>query len=157
MYDEEQSASVRAIVHPPIFFLVGFAALLALDWFWPWRITRGDWYQMAALICLGSGLLLICAAIYQFHKAGEHIPSWHPTIALQGNGVYRYTRNPIYVGLSATFLGCGVALNMAWVIPALAIVLLALQETVIRQEEAYLKRKYGKDYEEYLKHVRRWF
>lgn len=157
MYDEDQSVSVRAIIHPPVFFIAGFAVLLFLDWAWPWRITRGEWYQTAAIVCLGSGLLLIGAAFYQLRKAGEHIPSWHPTIALRAHGVYRYTRNPIYVGLSATFLGCGIALNIAWVIPVLAIVLLALQETVIRQEEAYLRRKYGEEYDEYLKHVRRWF
>ena len=76
--------------------------------------------------------------------------------ALISTGVYRITRNPMYVGMALLQTGIGIGFANGWIISLVPPVLAIIYATAIRPEEAYLERKFGDPYTEYKRSVRRW-
>jgi protein-S-isoprenylcysteine O-methyltransferase Ste14 len=74
-------------------------------------------------------------------------------------GFYRYVRNPMYVGFAAGWIGLWVILGHgnAGLITAVAAVALGVHLFVVFYEESTLRKKFGADYEEYCRNVRRWW
>jgi protein-S-isoprenylcysteine O-methyltransferase Ste14 len=79
-----------------------------------------------------------------------------PTKALVTDGLYAYSRNPIYIALTLIYLGLTIAANSVWSIVFLVPILVIIRYGVIAREERYLERKFGDAYAEYRKRVRRW-
>jgi len=71
-------------------------------------------------------------------------------------GPYRFTRNPMYVGLTLAYLGEAGLLRQLWPIIALPFVLAYVNWTVIPVEEAKLVEVFGDEYERYRSRVGRW-
>jgi len=71
-------------------------------------------------------------------------------------GIYRYTRNPMYVGMALLQLAIGVGFGNLWIVALLPLVLAIIYAIAIRHEEAYLERKFGETYLAYKRSVRRW-
>jgi len=70
-------------------------------------------------------------------------------------GSYRFSRNPIYVGMFLSVVG-GAALNSLWQFAALAILYAIIRWGVVAREEAFLTRKFSAPYTDYAARVRRW-
>jgi protein-S-isoprenylcysteine O-methyltransferase Ste14 len=81
---------------------------------------------------------------------------FEPATRVVREGPYRFTRNPMYVGGTLTYIGIAIAMNVAWPLLLLPLVLWALFALVIREEERYLADAFGEDYASYRKSVRRW-
>src|SRR5260221_12163459 len=79
-----------------------------------------------------------------------------PATTLVVSGPYRWTRNPMYVGMALLTLGAALWRNTWWIVVLLAPALLAIDRLVIAREEKYLRRRFGSDYEAYVRRVRRW-
>ena len=79
-----------------------------------------------------------------------------PTSALVIWGPYRFTRNPMYMGLTTLYVGGTLLLNDLWPLALLPVVIGLVQRRVIAKEEAYLERKFGDEYRAYKAGVRRW-
>ena len=79
-----------------------------------------------------------------------------PSPELIPGGPYRYTRNPMYVGMTLIQAGIGIALGNLWILLLLVPTLWILRRSVIEKEEAYLERKFGDSYLRYRASVRRW-
>ena len=150
-------AGVR--VAPPKLFLGALLAGVLLEWLWPLGWFAG-WPALAryglGLLLAGTGVALMASAWDLFRRAGTAIPPWEPTTALVTSGVYRVSRNPIYLSVMILYLGLALLLGAGWslilLVPAVAI----LQVAVIRREEAYLDRRFGEAYRQYRARVRRW-
>lgn len=80
----------------------------------------------------------------------------HPVSALVTWGPYRFSRNPMYVGVSTGIAGIALVANTPWVLAALPPVWFALRRLVIDREEAYLERKFGAEYRSFKARTRRW-
>jgi len=76
--------------------------------------------------------------------------------ALVFTGVYKRTRNPMYLSLAFFTLGLGIATANPWMVVLAPGLLLYLQERVVKREEAYLKERFGAEYTDYMREVRRW-
>ena len=103
-----------------------------------------------------AGVALMASAMGLFKKAGTAIPPWEPTTALVTTGVYRFSRNPIYLSVVLIYVGLSLLFAWGWALLLLVPVLVILQLAVIRREEAYLERKFGASYLRYRESVRRW-
>jgi protein-S-isoprenylcysteine O-methyltransferase Ste14 len=103
-----------------------------------------------------SGLVFMGLAIKLFRRTGQDPKPWATTPEIISTGVYRVTRNPMYVGMALLQIAIGAGLANWWVIIAVPVVLVVVYLTAIRQEEAYLERKFGRDYSDYKESVRRW-
>jgi protein-S-isoprenylcysteine O-methyltransferase Ste14 len=102
------------------------------------------------------GFGIIFAAARRFNAAGTNIPPNLPTTALVVDGIYRRTRNPLYLGTTLIYLGLGVAAGSFWAIGLAVPLLWVINVGVIAREERYLERKFGEAYRAYKARVRRW-
>ena len=103
-----------------------------------------------------SSLVFMGLAIKLFRRSGQDPKPWATTPEIISTGVYRVTRNPMYVGMALLQIAIGVGLANWWVIIAVPVVLVVVYLTAIRHEEAYLERKFGRAYSDYKESVRRW-
>ncbi|MDP2117745.1 MAG: isoprenylcysteine carboxylmethyltransferase family protein [Brevundimonas sp.] len=109
-----------------------------------------------ALALIIGGLLLDGMAAGLFRRRGTAVEPWKPSTALVTEGVYRFSRNPIYLGFAITYLGFAIAMD-SWIVLLLLLpCLVVVDRFVIQREERYLAAKFGADYEAYRTRVRRW-
>lgn len=78
------------------------------------------------------------------------------TTAIVTDGLFRFSRNPIYVSDLLLYVGLSLALNTWWALALTPVLVLIMNVGVIAREEAYLERKFGNEYLRYKQQVRRW-
>ena len=153
----EMQRDVPGVVAPPPLILLGFLlAGLALDWIRPLPLLPADaQYAIGgALIALASAFAF--SAIACFLRAGTNVPTRRPATALVVVGPYRFSRNPIYLGMILLLLGIGVMVDSLWLVALVMPFALVLRYGVIAREERYLEGKFGDAYRAYRARVRRW-
>jgi protein-S-isoprenylcysteine O-methyltransferase Ste14 len=144
---------------PPFLFVIGFIAGWALDRYWralPLSRFGGSALKPFGWAALAVGLILAGWGMATFRRAKTAIHPHHSASQLVTHGPYRFTRNPMYTGLTLQYLGGSALINSAWPIIVLPIVLLILIQTVILREERYLRDAFGVEYAGYVASVRRW-
>ena len=141
---------------PPFIFLISILIGLGLNRARPMSVVPEN-------LAMPFGVAFIVAAIalafLGFRELGRHkttIRPDEPSAAIVKTGPYRFTRNPLYVSLSALHLGIGLWMNNLWVVVMLVPVGVVMTTQVIAREEAYLERAFGEDYLRYKASVRRW-
>lgn len=146
------------VVRPPRLYLGALAAAIVLGFIWPAPLIVDAPFGrvIAGVVIVGAGVALISAAMKQFSRAGTNVPTYLPATTLVTDGVYRYSRNPIYVALTLMYVGLAVLLNSMWALVLLVPVLVVMRYGVIAREEEYLERKFGTDYTAYKERVARW-
>lgn len=161
MAEEEQDhPGVR--LPPPLVLLGAILLGLGLDALWPaplsaigMDLARGLLIGLGVLLLLGGfGIALAC--FFQFKAAGTAVEPWRPSSALLGDGLYRLSRNPIYLGMLLVMLGVAFLANSLWHLALLVPVWAFLRFAVIAREERYLEDRFGEDYRRYRAAVRRW-
>jgi protein-S-isoprenylcysteine O-methyltransferase Ste14 len=155
MTDTTDTADV--IVRPPIAWAVAVVAGLALNWllpspFVPATVPAGG----LGAIVFALALALFAWAIATVIRAGSNVPTNRPTTTIVDTGPYRFTRNPIYLGMLLGLIGLAIAFNSLWLLLTLVPFALVIHYGVIAREEAYLERKFGEAYRRYRARVRRW-
>ncbi len=144
-------------LHPPTIFisalLIGFII----------RAFAGGWLPLPHLVAealggvmlLGS-LMLAVGAISAFAEAGETLRPATPAHQLFTAGPYRFSRNPIYLAMVVFGAGFGVATLNLWVIMMSFATGAIFNFFVIPEEERYLARRFGPEFEQYRQRTRRW-
>jgi protein-S-isoprenylcysteine O-methyltransferase Ste14 len=145
-------------IYPGVVFAFCLAGGFAADWWLTPEIAHLP--QPASLY---AGLLLMLAGgvfaglgIGRFVNLGVNPIPTKPAARMVGGGVYRFTRNPMYVGLVVTLAGIGIAAGSLPVLASAFPLFLFLDLYAIRREERYLKRTFGDEYLAYCQKVRRW-
>lgn len=144
------------IAQPPRLFLGALAASFALELIWPTSFISGVARWTLATALLGAGGIIVTTGIRQQRRAGTNIETHRPTEVIVSDGLYRFSRNPIYIGLFSLYLGAAVLGDSLWVLGLLVPLLAVMHFGVIVREEAYLDRKFGELYRAYRSRVRRW-
>jgi protein-S-isoprenylcysteine O-methyltransferase Ste14 len=144
---------------PPFVFVGGFLAAWLLEFLLGFEID-GEGPKapqtILGLIAIVAGGGLTFWGMATFARARTPIIPNRPAAKLVLAGPYRFTRNPMYVGLTSLYTGLALLLNLAWAIVLLPLVLLVLTKTVIRHEERHLGDAFGSAYADYCGRVRRW-
>jgi|ThiBioDrversion2_2_1062182.scaffolds.fasta_scaffold32859_2 protein-S-isoprenylcysteine O-methyltransferase Ste14 len=151
--------SPGVIMKPPYLYLSFLALGIIVDLAAPMPLVSTAW--RLACISLGSiavmaGIALIWVAMRWFSAAGTNVPTNLPVTALVTGGPYGMSRNPIYIGLTAIYIGLGIAFNNGWVLLFILPLLVLMRYGVIGREERYLEAKFGESYRAYRRSVRRW-
>lgn len=104
------------------------------------------------------GLLVIVAGVVQFRIANTTVNPVKPneTSKVVATGIYRWTRNPMYLGMLLTILGWFVYLGVVVNLVFIAIFIGYMNRFQIKPEEAMLKQLFSEEYEQYINRVRRW-
>jgi protein-S-isoprenylcysteine O-methyltransferase Ste14 len=149
-------ATVAFRIWPPVAIgvplLVGWLATL----FWGDPIALGRWRVPVgvALVLLFAGWNGWSLWLFQRHRTGL-LPG-QPTQAIIEEGPYRLSRNPLYVGLLALYLGLALLAPTLWGLVLFpAAVLLVLWGSIL-PEERFLHERFGSQYDDYRRRVRRW-
>ncbi|WP_447910849.1 methyltransferase family protein [Brevundimonas bullata] len=109
-----------------------------------------------AFVLVIAGLLLDGIAAGTFRRLGTPPEPWKPTTALATGGLYKFSRNPIYVGFAITYAGFAMAMDSPVALALLVPCLMVMDRFVIQREERYLSTKFGAEYQAYQGKVRRW-
>lgn len=146
------------IALPPLIFLGFLAAATVLEVLAPLPVMAGQALAryLAGAVLAVCGFVFLFMAASRFQAAGTNIPPTLPTTALVVDGIYRRTRNPLYLGATLIYLGLGVAAGSLWAIALVIPLLWVINTGVIAPEERYLERKFGDAYRAYKARVRRW-
>ncbi len=146
----------HVLAPPPLIYLFPLVVTLAVGVWQPHPPLSGVWPHLLGPPLLLAGILLLRPALEAFRAARTNPKPWKPTTALVVAGPYRLTRNPMYLGFTAIYLGIALWVNSLWPLLALPVVLAVMTVFVIKREERYLERKFGEPYREYCGRVRRW-
>ena len=153
---EPDSAGVR---FPPPFIYLGALLLgLAAERFVALRSFGIDRWLLVATgaLLFAAGAAMMLAAAGLFRRLGTNVPPSQPTTLIATNGPYRWTRNPMYLGMALVYAGLAIGFDGPIAFALLPLVLIAIQTQVIAREERYLEEKFGDDYRRYKAEVRRW-
>ena len=144
---------------PPLLFALAIAGGWAIERKYPLPLSSlvpipvqvvTGW----ALIVMGFSLMAWGLATFRLARTAVY-PN-QPARQLVAKGPYRFSRNPMYVGLTIMTTGIGLLADNIWMLMILPVVLTVISKFVIRREERYLQHAFGASYEDYLKRVRRW-
>jgi protein-S-isoprenylcysteine O-methyltransferase Ste14 len=141
---------------PPVYLLAAIVAMAALEWLLPVGGVLPVPWRWLGLVPLIGGLLLGGWAARLFHKHQTTIKPGQISNRLMSDGPYRFTRNPIYVGMVLVLAGVALLLGglAAWFVLPVFIWLIA--RNVIPVEESMLAERFGQEYHDYRARVRRW-
>ncbi|MCE7028844.1 methyltransferase family protein [Jiella avicenniae] len=146
------------VAPPPLIYgvplLVGMVAHFSgagLDFGLPLRLRL-----LLGLPALAAGIVPIALALLRFRRAGTSPEPWKPSTALVVDGVYRLTRNPMYLGMALVYAGVALLFDCALTAALLLPAVLTIHYGVIRREERYLTGKFGDAYRDFMRKSRRW-
>ena len=145
---------------PPFLYVAGFLIGLAFErWVVRLQLPSPDarpLFVIVGWLAAALGLTFMGWGLLTFFLARTSIIPVRPASRLVVSGPYRFSRNPMYVGLAALHLGLALLLDAAWPILLLPLVLVSVYLLVIRREERYLASAFVDEYRTYCRRVRRW-
>ena len=146
------------IAPPPLLFLGMLGAAMLAERYVrrvPTGLPRAA-RLVLALALLGAAIVLLAGALGRFRAARTHPEPWKPSTAVVADGVYRHTRNPMYLGMTLVYLALALATDSGVALLLVPALVALVQVGVIAREERYLEAKFGDDYRRYRASVRRW-
>ena len=113
--------------------------------------------QLVASAVLVVGVSIYFRCLWDFVVAGHGLPAPvdHPK-KLVVSGLYRYVRNPMYVGVLLVLVAEVLLLRSVVIVQYALIFLVIVHINILFYEERYLQFRFGESYDEYRKNVRRW-
>ncbi len=154
--DENDGAAVR--FPPPLIYLAAvILGIVAHAYIVPLPMALSPGLRISVgMATTVLGLLLMVGAVGLFRRTGQNPTPWKPTPEIVSTGVYRISRNPMYVGMALFQIAIGIGLANGWIVILVPVVLTIVYRAVVRHEERYLEEKFGDTYDRYKKSVRRW-
>ena len=143
-------------IMPPRIALIAMVAMLILHITLPLAIIVPAPFSYTGAVLVAAGVAIVVWSRRAFQAAVTPIKPFTESTALIRHGLYRWSRNPMYVG--AVLLVSGVALLLGSVSPLLVVTafFVILQEGFIRHEEQLMEQRFGEEYRNYRRSVRRW-
>jgi len=143
---------------PPPFIYVGTLLLGLLgDRLGGFSVPLEQSLRIAATaVLVPLGLMIVLSASNRFSQAKTEVKPWKTTSAIVRKGIYRSTRNPMYLGMALIYLGLALGFASLGALILLPLLLVVIQTQVIAKEERYLEAKFGEEYRDYKASVRRW-
>jgi protein-S-isoprenylcysteine O-methyltransferase Ste14 len=149
--------TAQVLVRPPLAWALAAVVGIALGWLVPLPFVPAAvpaaWLGGTVFV---FALALFAWAISTMTRAGSNVPTSKPSVSIVDTGPYRFTRNPIYLGMMLSLIGLAIAFDSLWSLIALVLFFLVIRYGVVAREEAYLERKFGEVYRSYRARVRRW-
>ena len=146
----------KRIVIPPIWFALGLTAVFLLDRFFPPSGFSGPVTIGLGAILVLLGLASAISAAGLFRKADTGIVPFSEATALVTSGAFRFSRNPMYLGMVFVLLGTALIVGTGAGLLVAPVFMLIIQMRFIRDEERMMREVFGEEYERYCAGVRRW-
>ncbi len=145
---------------PPLVLVLLIGGLMWLtNWLWP----TGAWHfsdlHQAGVGFFVAGVLIAGAGVWQFRRAATTVNPMDPNLSssLVQHGIYRFSRNPMYLGFLLVLVGWALWLGSLPALIWLPVFVIYMNRFQIVPEERMLLAKFGDSYGDYCRRVRRWF
>jgi protein-S-isoprenylcysteine O-methyltransferase Ste14 len=146
----------RRKILPPVWLLLTLAAMAALHYLVPLiQVITPPWSRGGVIFIL-AGVVIAAIAALSFNRAGTPVIPFEPSTALVTGGLYRYTRNPMYLGMLLVLAGTALLFGTLSVWLPIPIFAWIIRNNFILGEERFLEEIFGKQYVDYKSKVRRW-
>jgi protein-S-isoprenylcysteine O-methyltransferase Ste14 len=155
---ESEQGGARVRIPPPLVLLTSLGVGFGLRYLVPpppLPLPRIVQLLIGAVVA-ATGIGLALSAFGLFQKSGQDLRPWMPSPSLVLRGPYRFTRNPMYVGMFLLQIGVGFLNGNLWVVLLAVATLMVVHYAAVLPEEAYLEHKFGDDYRQLKKRVRRY-
>lgn len=143
---------------PPLVALVFALAMSGLARLTPALPLTAPLRAVLAAVLLSAGLAVALLAVWQFRRAGTTVHPLRPqhSTALVRHGIYRYSRNPMYLGMALVLLAWSVWLAAPLALLGVIGFIAWIQRFQIRPEERVLAARFAAAYSDYCQRTRRW-
>ena len=141
---------------PPVYMLFALLTMVGLHYAIPLARIVESPVSYLGLIPLLIGITIAATAARMFDRVGTPKRPFERSTTLVTFGPYRYTRNPMYVGLTLILIGVWLLLGSATAALPVALFVWIIQQRFIRGEERFLDEIFGEEYRGYKSRVRRW-
>jgi protein-S-isoprenylcysteine O-methyltransferase Ste14 len=143
-------------IFPPTYVLITLIVMLVLQFIFPGiKLVPLPW-NLLGLIPLIAGVALNIIADGAFRRSGTTVKPFQESSVLLTDGIYMYSRHPMYLGFVLILIGVAILLGSLtpWVVIPIFVVL--MEVVFIQVEERMLEKKFGSAWLTYKKKVRRW-
>jgi len=141
---------------PPVYFVLAFFSMLVLDrWLPIASFSHPALYYLGVIFILG-GIALDVVSLLLFLRAKTGVRPFTSSTAVVKTGPYRFTRNPMYLGMIIILTGWFLLLESISPILVIPIFFWWIHNRFILPEETHMERHLGQAYLDYKKSVRRW-
>ena len=154
MSEHKDHADVK--IHPPVLTVIFIAIAYILKWTIPIPFVVSSILENIGFVLVVIGFFLGVAAFLAFRKARTTLDPHGKVSAIVSDGIYRFTRNPIYLAFLLMLIGFPLNSGNYWGILLSPVFVIFMNSLVIEKEEAYLEKKFGDVYTSYKSRVRRW-
>ena len=141
---------------PPTYLFISLASMVLLHFFIPlYQLTPYPW-NAAGLIPLATGIALNLSADNAFKKYGTTIKPFEESQVLVTTGAFKFSRNPMYLGMVLILLGVAILLGALSPFIIIPLFTIAMDRMFIVSEENMLEQRFGNSWKQYKAGVRRW-
>lgn len=141
---------------PPVYLLISLILMFVLNRYIPVEIIITSPFNYSGIFVGFCGLALATSGVISFKKAGTALKPFEASTALVTDGLYRYTRNPMYLGMVILLIGVASYLGSLMPYVVIPVFFLVIQQCFIKHEEPFLENIFGQEYLDYKNNVRRW-
>jgi protein-S-isoprenylcysteine O-methyltransferase Ste14 len=152
--EDALGADVRVL--PPLLYAVPLLALWLVDHAQPLAIPGRPAITWAGWLLGLAGVGISGWGALTFRRQHTTVIPHRAVSTVVTTGPYRFSRNPMYVGMSVVYLAASLLIASFWPLFALPLIVAAVDHLVIAREETYLRRRFGAEYEDFSQQVRRW-
>ncbi|MFN8434009.1 MAG: isoprenylcysteine carboxylmethyltransferase family protein [Anaerolineales bacterium] len=153
---QKDSPAINKYIHPPVVAMFHIIVALLLGYLVPALAGMSQTLKNIGLGLTFIGFLFGVGAFLEFRKARTTLDPHGSVKTVVTGGIYRFSRNPIYVGFLFMVIGFPLAYGSLWGLVISPLFIFALTRLVIEKEEAYLEKKFKEGYTSYKSRVRRW-
>ena len=145
-------------IPPPVVALLVAGAMWGGSLVLPASTAPTTFHALAALALTLAGGVVALSGVILFRRARTTVNPMKPekTVSLVTGGIYRLTRNPMYLGLLLVLIAFTVYLSSVWLLVGPVIFVLYMNRFQVAPEERVLSRMFGESYTTYQSRVRRW-
>ena len=136
------------------FLLLALAAVIHVSFPLQLSLLLSSGYLAGTMV--SAGFVVMMLAWWQFKERKIAICPTEPTLGLITDGAYRFTRNPMYLGMVLMLIGVAFLFGTLPFYVAAAVYFLLIDRWFCRYEEEKLLATFGEAYERYKSRVRRW-
>ncbi len=149
-------AREKRIIYPPMWLALGIIVQFICNEYYPvYRFTSVLWQGLGGVLMVaGMAFLVIAGGL--FKRADTDMIPFRDVSALVTGGVYRISRNPMYLGMALVLLGCAVTVGVITALLVPPLFMIIIHHRFILPEEAMLVELFPEEFPAYCQRVRRW-
>ncbi len=141
---------------PPTYLLITILVMIGVRFLFPLAVFIPPLLGLLGFVPLAVGVVIEGIADQAFRRAQTTVRPFEVSSKLVKDGVFQFSRNPMYLGFLLILCGVGVILGSALPFAAVALFLLLIDRKFVRREERMLEDRFGDEWRQYAARTRRW-